>query len=162
MAERIPQSADPDKRLPDLLNRLRSCLQGGRSEKARECAAEMAALSLGLAAREYRQMGRALAPAELSALLQNSFRPHQNRGKIQSRAGELTQRLQTALALRQTSGLRGPEQKQKQADVWMELALGCAKMIISAQAEELKLTQGTGGSGNCDGVRRSQIQMCRS
>jgi len=139
--ERIPQNIDPDKWLPDLLHRFKSHLHWGRFEKAHEAMEDMGALSLFMAAREYRQMGRNLSPGELSAMLQDSFRPHQNRGKIQNRVGELSHKAQAALSMRQADGLRTPEQKQKQADAWMSLALDCAKVIISAQAAELKLEQ---------------------
>jgi len=137
----LPKTSDPEKRLPDLLRDFKSHLHWGRFEKAAECMEDMASLSLFAAAREYRQMDRSMSPGELLAMLQDSFRPHQNRGKIHNRADELAIRLQAALSLRQADGIRMPEQKQKQADAWMDLALGCAKVIIRAQADELKLAQ---------------------
>ena len=139
--ERIPQNTDPDRWLPDLLQRFRGHLHWGRFEKAHECMEDAAALSLFMAAREYRQMGRTLSAEDLSAMMQTGFKPHQNRGKIQNRVTELSVKAQAALAMRQTDGLRTPEQKQKQADAWTALALDCAKVIISSRADEMKLAQ---------------------
>ena len=141
MAGLVPKNADPERQIPDLLQRFKRHMHMGRFEEAFECMGDMAALSLFMAAREYRQMGRTLSAGELSAMMQNSFRPHQNRGKIQNRVAELSVKVQAALAMRRAEGIRTPEQKQKQADAWMSLALGCAKVIISGQADEMKLAQ---------------------
>jgi hypothetical protein len=137
----LPKSTDPEKRLPDLLQNFRYYLQWGKLEKALECMENMAALSLAAATREHRQMGRNLSPNELATILQNNFKPHQNRGNIQNRAGDLARGLQAALSQQQSDGIRTAEQKQLQADTWMELALGCVKVIISVQADELKQVQ---------------------
>jgi len=139
--ERIPRDTDPDRWLPDLFHRFKSHLHWGRFEKADACMDDASALSLFMAAREYRQMGRTLSAVELSAMMQNSFNPHQNRGKIQNRVTELSVKAQAILATRRADGLRTPEQKQKQADAWMSLALDCAKVIISGRAAEMKLEQ---------------------
>jgi len=141
LLEGLPKNADPEKQLPDLLQRFRGHLHWGRFEQASQCMEDMAALSLFAAAREYRQMGKNKSPGELSAMLQNSFKPHQNRGKVHNRAGDLAGGLQAALSLRRADGVRTQEQKQKQADAWMDLALGCAKVIISVQANEMKQAQ---------------------
>jgi hypothetical protein len=112
----LPKSSDPETQLPCLLERFKSRLHWGRSEEACECAEDMAALSLFAAAREYRQTGRNLSPGELSIILRDRFKPHQNRSRLPNRAAELALSLQAALSLRQTQGLRNPEQKQKQAE----------------------------------------------
>jgi virulence-associated protein VagC len=43
--------------------------------------------------------------------------------------------------MRRADGVRTLEPKQKQADAWTELALGCAKAIIGVQADGMKQTQ---------------------
>jgi hypothetical protein len=103
----------------------------------------MAALSLLMAAQECRQMGRNLSPGELSAMLQGSFKPHHNRGKMQNRVADLALGLQAALSLKQTSGIRTSERKQKQADARMDLALSCAEAIIGVRANEMKPSKQT-------------------
>ena len=136
----LPKSANPEKQIPGLLQRFNNYLHWGKSKKAIECMEDMAALALSMAVREYRQMGKSLSPDDLSAVLQNNFKPHQNRGKILSRAADLTLTLQAAISLGQVDGLRSPEQKQQQADAWMELALSCTKVIISAETDEISPT----------------------
>jgi hypothetical protein len=141
LSERVPKSAHPETELPGLLRRFNAHLRKGGFEKAFACTEDMAALSLFAATREYRQMGRRPSPGDLSSGLQDRFRPHQNRGGIQNRAAELAQGLQTALSLHRADGVRSKEQKQKQADARMDLALGCVKAIIGAEANEMKREQ---------------------
>lgn len=138
MLDDIPRNTDPEKQIPNLLQQFKGHLHWGRYERAFECIEHAASLSLFMAAREYRQMGRNLSPDDLTAMLQDSFKPHQNRGKIQNRTTDLALALQVALSLKQADGIRSLEQKRKQADAWMDLALGCVKVIISAQADEIK------------------------
>jgi hypothetical protein len=139
--EGISKSADPERLIPDLLQRFKEHLTWGRLERAMTCAEDMAVFSLFMAAREYRQMGRNLSPDDLSAMLRDNFHPHQNRGRIQNRATDIALSLQKALSLKHSDGVRSSEQKQKQADAWIDLALGCAKAIISVQADEFRLAQ---------------------
>jgi hypothetical protein len=135
---KLPETTIPETRFSDQLQRFKIHLHWGRFEEALGCMEDMAALSLFAAAREYRQIGSILSSGELSAMLQQSFKPHQNRGNIQNRADELTLGLQVALSLKQAEGPRSQEQMQKQADAWMNLALGCAKVVICQRAHELK------------------------
>ena len=137
----IPKDIDPNREFPDLLQKFKMYLHLEQLEKVHNYMEDMASLSLFMARREYRQMGRNLSSEELSDMLQNSFKPHQNRGKIQNCNSELTLKVQTALSMWQADGLRTSEQKQKQADVWMDLALSCAKVIINSRANELKQEQ---------------------
>ena len=136
-----PKTFDPERQLPMLLERYRSHLHWGRFDKAFDCVEDMACLSLSLAAREYLQMGRSFTASQLSALLQEGFRPHQNRGKVHNRTAEIAQKVQAALALRGAEGLRAPKDKQKQADAYVSLALDCAKILIRVQADELRQAQ---------------------
>jgi hypothetical protein len=140
MAE-LPKAAYPEKQFPDLFRAYKNYLQWGRLEKTIECMENIATFSLAAAAREYRQMGSNISLSELIAMLQNSFKPYQNRCNIHNRTSELAQVLQTALSQKQMGGIRSLEQKQQQADAWMDLALGCVKVVVSTQAEELKQLQ---------------------
>jgi len=137
----LPKSTDPEKQIPDLMQRFNGHLHRGRFEKANLCLEDMAALSLFIAAREYRQMGNNLSSSELSDMLQGNYKPYQNRSSIHNSAAELTLKLQAALSLQQAEGLRSPKRKQEQADAWMDFALGCAKVIINTQTYELKQAQ---------------------
>lgn len=137
----LPKTADPEKRIPGLLQDYRGHMHWGRFEKAFECIEEAASLALFAAARENRQMGAGVTAEKLAAELQARFLPHQNRGKLHTRDSELSMKLQAALSLSRAEGLRTPEQKQKQAEAYADLALGCAKILIRQQADELKLAQ---------------------
>ncbi len=134
----LPKNSVPEQRLPVLLQGFQNHLRRGRFDDALASVEDMAALALFAAAREYRQMGRNVAPGDLSAMLQAGFKPHQNRGKLHSRAEQITTALRAALSRQQAEGLRTPAQKQEQADAWMTLALGCAKVLIGEQVLELK------------------------
>jgi hypothetical protein len=144
MLESTPKSANPEKQLPDLLNKLKGHLHNGRFEKATSCLEDMAALSLFMVAREYRQMGKTLTNGALSDMLCKSYTPHQNRRDFQDHTADISLKLQTALSIQQMNGIRSLEQKQKQADVWMDLTVCCVKTLINAQANEMKQDQAQG------------------
>jgi hypothetical protein len=137
----LPKNAALERRLPNLFQSFKHKINIGRLEKAFECLEDMAAFSLDAAAREYRQVGKDLSTGELAVMLQDSFKPHQNRGSMQNRISELSHTLQAALSQQQAGGIRSGDQKQKLAEAWMAMALGCVKVIICARAGEMKQEQ---------------------
>ncbi|MPM17218.1 hypothetical protein SDC9_63606 [bioreactor metagenome] len=98
----------------------------------------MAAAAVHAAKKEYRQMERPATTEQLLRQLEQSYRPHQDRGWLRSKAEDI--RLDIAAAERQlcTSGLRSPQDKQSLAASYMRLALNCIKAQLAIALETQK------------------------
>ena len=144
----MPKPFNPEKQFEYLLKNYRNNLRRGETMEAADCAESMAVLALYEAAREYRQMGKELSAEERSELLKSNFHPHQNRGKIQNRVADLGQKIGAALSLRHADGVRTPEQKERQSNAYLDIALHCVKDLVRVQADDIKLEK-----------KKSEMQM---
>jgi hypothetical protein len=135
------KATHPELHLPGLLTQYKSHLLGGLLEKAADCMEQMAALSLSFAAREYRQMGDNVSMDNLCNLLKSRFRPYKNRGRPERRTDELAEKLRNALKQDSLAGIRGREQKEALAEAYLDVALGCAKVLARFEADAQKQEQ---------------------
>jgi hypothetical protein len=140
----LPQSVMPEDRLSALLQDCRRALRRGRREEACALMEDMAVMALFAAAREYRHLGKSASSDALAEQLRASFRPHENRSGLSSRADEIAGMLAAALKFSGEAGVRLETRKEKQAEAFMNLALSCAKAVIRHEADELKQTRKQG------------------
>lgn len=135
---------DPNKALrqiPELLQGYRSDVHWGRFEQAIEKITHAAALALAVVRREYRQMREDMSPQHMTELLLECIHPYQNRSALHSRAAEISMEFQKVLAQNHAAGIRTKEDKQHLADVWLDLAVSCAKVPIKYEADQMKQQQ---------------------
>ena len=137
----MPKPFNPERQFENLLKSYEKNLRLGQIGKAAEYIEGLASLALYETAREHRQMGKEFSAEERSVLLHSGIHPHQNRGKIQNRLSDLGQKINTALSLHQTDGVRTPEQKERQSSAYLDIALHCVKDLVRIQADEMKLEQ---------------------
>lgn len=135
------QTNQLEQKLPVLLEQYRSHLHWGRFEKAEDCMEQAAALAMAAALRECRQMGIAFSAVELAKKIQAGVQPHQNRGSLKNLGKELATQLQTVLTQQNANGIRTAEDKKQLANGWFNLAIACTKVLVKAEAEEMKLEQ---------------------
>lgn len=102
---------------------------------------QISACAFSLTLREHKQLGTPLPVDHAVSLLQDQMKPHTNRASIPSRTAEITSAIQAALLQTQRVGIRGEEEKRKMAQMWMELAVSCAKIPVKYAADELAGTQ---------------------
>ncbi len=98
----------------------------------------IAAAAVHAAQKEYRQMERPVATDELVRQLEESYRPHQDRGWLRTKAEDI--RLDVAALDRQlrAAGLRSPQDKQNLAASYMRLALNCVKAQLAVTLDTQK------------------------
>lgn len=106
-----------------------------------EAAEELGALALACAAREYRQIGDAQTPEEISQRLYAAFRPHKNRGKLDRRVEDITASASGLLLRLGSQDLRSREDKLETAGAFETLAMDCAKAIILKRGEDYVISQ---------------------
>lgn len=100
----------------------------------------MAAAALHAAQRQYRQMEQPVTIDQLIGDLQDSYRPHQDRGMLRSRADDLQQDIMAISRQINTAGIRGPEDKHQLIESYLHLARNCVRSQIFVCLEELKQT----------------------
>lgn len=138
---KLSERAEPDtiqQVLPWLLDKYCSHLHWGRFDQAMTCMEQMAALSLAACGRERHQLGDAVSSEELAYALQSRIQPHQNRGVIKNRETEIRTEIQSVLAKGSAEGIRTESGKRQLADVWLGLAVSCAKIPVKYEADLLK------------------------
>lgn len=110
----------------------------------------MAAAALLGAQRQYRQMEQPATIEQLIVELQDSYRPHRDRGMLRSRADDLRQDIASLSRQINAAGLRGPEDKRNIIASYLRLALDCVRSQIFVRLEELKQNTETPRLQNVD------------
>ena len=137
-------AVQPDRaihQLPALLQSYQKHLRERKMDLAVDAMEQISACAFSLALREHKQLGTPLPVDHAVSLLQDQMKPHTNRASIPSRTAEITSAIQAALLQTQRVGIRGEEEKRKMAQMWMELAVSCAKIPVKYAADELAGTQ---------------------
>ncbi|MEG2037584.1 MAG: hypothetical protein RRZ93_06300, partial [Ruthenibacterium sp.] len=111
---------------------------GGRFEQSGECLKKLTALSLLAAKKQYAQLGKSVTDAQLVEHLRRSFRPHQNKGKYQSRIAELQSGLAVVFG---KNGVITQTEKIQLARDYQSLALTGVKTMVTVEVEAQKLAQ---------------------
>lgn len=134
---------------PDVLGReLNSAIKGyriniqaDRMDAAMDCMEQASALALFAYGREQRQRGEAMTDTELVEQLQREILPHQNRGSIKNRYGEIAAQMQDVLIQNRAPGIRSAEDKERLAQAWLDLAVTLAKIPVKYDADIMKKQQ---------------------
>ena len=85
---------------------------------------------------QYRQLEKPINFKQLTDELCHSYHPHQDRGKLKTKAEDIQQDVNAIIAQLNTSGIRTLEDKQKLIASYMSLALNCVKAQIFICLEE--------------------------
>ena len=147
VCSRIAEKSDavqPDRaiqQLPEFLQSYQKHLRERKMDLAVDAMEQLSACAFSLALREYKQLGEPLTVDHAVSLLQDQMKPHTNRSSIPSRTAGIASAIQAALLQTQRVGIRGEEEKRKMAQMWMELAVSCAKIPVKYAADELAGTQ---------------------
>lgn len=91
----------------------------------------MAAAAVHAAQKEYRQMERPMATEQLVRQLEETYRPHQDRGWLRTKAEDIHLDITALDQQLNTAGLRRPQDKQGLAASYMRLALDCVKAQLA-------------------------------
>lgn len=110
----------------------------GRFEQSGECLKKLTALSLLAAKKQYVQMGKSVTDEQLVEHLRRSFRPHQNKGKYQSRMAELQSGLAVVFG---RQGVITQTEKIGLAREYQNLALSGVKTMVTVEVETQKIAQ---------------------
>lgn len=129
------------KELNSAIKGYRMNIQANRMDAAMDCIEQASALALFAYGREQRQMGKVMSSAELSEQLQQRILPHQNRGSIKNRHGEIVTQIQDILVRSETPGIRDAGDKEQLASAWLDLAVSLAKISVKYDADILKMQQ---------------------
>lgn len=113
-------------------------LHSGRFEAADHCLESMAAVSLLLVHQQGRHMEQSVPSSQLVSEIQNSFKPYQNRGKLQSRMDDIRQELIRSDAMQ---GVVTETQKEQLVACYKNIALSCAKALIISEVGRQKQEQ---------------------
>ena len=105
------------------------------SEAVRECLQCMAAGSLIAMQRQLRQMEQQVTMEQLIQKLQDSYRPHEDRGWLRTKAEQLRQDVSNISRRLQTTGIRTLEDKKKLLSSYQRLALNCIKTMMFVKQE---------------------------
>lgn len=138
------ENARPDrlgKELSSALQGYRMNFQAGRMDAAMDCVEQASALALFAYGREKKQMGEPCSPEALSEELRRRILPHQNRGSIKNRHGEIAAQAQSVLAKCAAPGIRSAGDKEQLAQGWLDLAVSLAKIPVKYDADILKQQQ---------------------
>jgi hypothetical protein len=140
MCESMRDVKDPDAMLRECYRRLEPLLASGRmtaenAELAKDCLQCMAAGSLLVLQKEYRQMERPVTMERLVERLQKSYRPHQDRGWLRTRAEDIRSDLADIGRHAHATGIRTMEDREKLLSSYMRLALDCVKTRLFIELE---------------------------
>lgn len=105
------------------------------AEAVRECLQCMAAGSLTAMQRQLRQMEKSVTMEQLIQKLQDSYRPHEDRGWLRTKAEQLRQDVSNISRQLQTTGIRTLEDKEKLLSSYQLLALSCIKTMMFVKQE---------------------------
>lgn len=130
----------PDAIITEYAAKLEPLLASGKmaaenAELAKDCLQCMAAGSLLALQKEYRQMERPVTMEQLIERLQNSYRPHQDRGWLRTRAEDIRSDLADIGRQVRASGIRTLEDREKLLSSYMRLALDCVKTRLFVELE---------------------------
>ncbi|BAE86422.1 DUF3991 domain-containing protein [Desulfitobacterium hafniense] len=131
---------DIDSFLAECAEAVKPLLASGKtaalnSEAVRECLQCMAAGSLTAMQRQLRQMEQPVTMEQLIQKLQDSYRPHEDRGWLRTKAEQLRQDVSNISRQLQTIGIRTLEDKEKLLSTYQLLALDCIKTIMFVEQE---------------------------
>lgn len=105
------------------------------SETVRDCLLCMAAGALTAMQRQLRQMEQPMTMEQLIHKLQNSYRPHEDRGWLRTKAEQLHQDVSDISRQLQTSGIRTLEDKEKLLSSYQRLAMDSVKTTMFVEKE---------------------------
>ncbi|OPX91267.1 MAG: hypothetical protein A4E53_00733 [Pelotomaculum sp. PtaB.Bin104] len=131
----IKSAINPHDLLLEHYDKLKPLMANGKVAQGKESAVTehlqmMGAGALLAAQRQYRQMEQPVTTEGLIGELRDGYRPHQDQGRLRSRADDLWLGM-TSLNLQiNTVGIRGPEDKQNLINSYLRLALDCVKTQI--------------------------------
>ncbi len=113
----------------------------GKESAVMEHLQSMAASALLAVHRQYRQMEQPVTIERLIEELQAGFLPHQDRGRLRSKADALRQDISCLNKQYHTPGIRGPEDKQNHIASYLRLALDCVRTRIYLTLERQKQSE---------------------
>jgi hypothetical protein len=142
----LKSTHNPHDMLLEHYEKLKSLITNGKLVQGKESAVMehlegMAAGALLAAQRQYRQMGRPVTLERLIGELRDSYRPHQDRGRLRSRVDDLWQDIACLNKQYHTPGIRGPEDKQNLIASYFCLALDCVRTEIFMALEMQKQSE---------------------
>ncbi|MDI6878352.1 MAG: DUF3991 domain-containing protein [Desulfitobacteriaceae bacterium] len=105
------------------------------TEAVRECLQCMAAGSLAAMQRQLRQIEQPVTIEQLIQKLQDSYRPHEDRGWLRTKAEQLRQDVSDISRQLQASGIRTLEDMNKLLTSYQRLALDCVKIMMFVEQE---------------------------
>jgi hypothetical protein len=139
VCEALRDLKDPDAMLRSTIKGWSLCWLpagcGGKRELAKDCLQCMAADSLLVLQKEYRQMERPVTMERLVERLQNSYRPHQDRGWLRTRAEDIRSDLADIGRQVHATGIRTLQDREKLLSSYMRLALDCVKTRLFVELE---------------------------
>ena len=113
-----------------------------RSENADavwECLQCMAAGSLVAMQSQLRQMERPAVAEQLLQKLRDSYRPHEDRGWLRTKAEQIRQGVSDIGRQLQTPGIRTQADKEKLLSSYQHLALDCVNALLFVELEMPKM-----------------------
>jgi hypothetical protein len=119
--------------LEPLLNSAKIAMEN--AEAVKECLQCMAAGSLALLIHQCRQMERPVTMEQLIRKLQNSYRPHEDRGWLRTREEDIRRDLADIERQAHSAGIRGLEDQQRLSCSYLRLALDCVKARMFMELE---------------------------
>lgn len=105
------------------------------ADAVRECLLCLAAGSLIAMQRQLRQMEQPVATERLLQKLRDSYRPHEDRGWLRTKAEQIRQDVSDIGRQLQTPGIRTLEDKEKLQSSYQRLALDCVKTMMFVEQE---------------------------
>lgn len=110
-------------------------LAAENAEAVKECLQCMAAGSLVLLRQQCRQMERPVTMEQLIRRLQSSYRPHEDRGWLRTRAEDLRRDLEDIDRQVHSAGIWSLEDQQRLSCSYLHLALDCVKARMFMELE---------------------------
>ncbi|OLN30108.1 DUF3991 and toprim domain-containing protein [Desulfosporosinus metallidurans] len=141
--EVLRSARNPYDALLEHYEKLKPLISDGKLVRGKETAVTehlqcMAAYSLLSVQREYRQLEQPVTTEQLIGELQESYKPHQDRGKLRSKADDIQQDVAAANRQLNTAGIRSLDDKQDLISSCMHLALNCVRTHIFVTLEAQK------------------------
>lgn len=137
----LSRRAKPDRlkyEIPRLIEQYRLHLRREQFEQAMDCMERASALALAACSRELRRMGRAVEPDDLGRELCGRIHPHQNHSALQNRHRDLAEQFRRVLDMAEATGIRTQNERETQADSWLEMAVSFAKVPVQYEAQQMK------------------------
>lgn len=108
-------------------------------EAVRECLQCMAAGSIAAMHKQFHQMERPVTMEQLIQKLQHSYRPHEDRGWLRTKAEELRQDVTDITRQAKVPDIRTLEDREKLLSSYNRLALDCIKALLFVELEMPKM-----------------------